>query len=191
MRDKSVLAYVLTRKVSGNNANSISFDEAAKRAVSSLKQLRNSPFSWLLEPFPDFLDQLFKKEILYTRGYLLLNYDISELVRFFELRIKQLAEGERYLKQIPTDILDKIDALILIRGMIQKGTESRHRGGKTTGRVKQEQAEQDHNTINEMADQLLVTKDKREIAGIIRRRTPYSKTKIYAALKKHSSDYWK
>jgi len=188
MAKRSVLKEVL---IEGKKPKPHRKGEVARKAQKELSILRNSPLSWILKPPPQWLSDQFQEELNLTTIYLLANYEVEELLSFFNLRKKQRVEGKAYLRQIPSDVIDKIDGLIRINELIKTRQKSRIRGGETTGRIKKEEAELEHKRIRDLATELLKTKSKREIAGMILQRLPYRKSKIYTALRKHPSDYWK
>lgn len=70
-------------------------------------------------------------------------------------------------------------------------TRSRQRGGKATGVGRKLQGMETKSEIHRMATTLLLTKDKKDIAGIITQKIGLSKTTVHGALQSHPSGKWR
>lgn len=122
---------------------------------------------------------------------MLANYEAEELLQLFNLREKQLAEEKAYLRQISSDVIDKIDTLIRINKLIETRRKRSKRGGEVRGQQMQENAKPDHDKIIKHATRLLKEKkQKKDIVGLITIITGFGKKKVYTALEKHPSGNW-
>ncbi|MFC0131405.1 hypothetical protein CR105_03015 [Massilia eurypsychrophila] len=68
---------------------------------------------------------------------------------------------------------------------------SRRNGGKATGETRKLQGSETKAEIHRMATALLLTKEKREIAGIITQKVGKSKSTVHEALQSHPSGKWR
>lgn len=68
---------------------------------------------------------------------------------------------------------------------------SRKKGGEATAAIKKEKGIATSQEIHRRASHLLITHDKRDIVGVIKRATGYSNSTIRACLKSHESGLWK
>lgn len=67
---------------------------------------------------------------------------------------------------------------------------SRKKGGAATAAIKKAKGQATTDDIHRRATELLKTKEKKDVAGIIKTQTNYSKSTIHAALKSHPLGLW-
>lgn len=182
---------VLREVIEGKKPKALKEGEVVTLAMNKISLLRQGSFGWMYETPPRYLTPDTLEEYKRAIIYLLSNYGAEEIISFYKLRLSQLAGGKAHLRQIPGDIVDKVDALIRVRALIAERKKRTQRAGSITGTLKKEKAQPDHDKINKKASELLKTKDKRNIASIIQEHFGYSRNKVYSALKNHPSGNWK